>query len=499
MHLTSIKTSTVTAILLASMLLLACGEQTSSDDSEKNSVMTNGTQAAAVTEEKRWTDHLPEDLDLGGETITIHVRGDETSTLEVNVDSEEGEILSDAIYHRNRDIEERLNVTIATYIGAGWESYMPELTKVQASIAAGDNAWQAIASWSNHATPLALENCFWDLQEIDYIDMSQPWWNQAAVEGMTLGGRTYFVTGDISILTTIGSSYVLFQNDRLVSANDIESIPALVRDGKWTLDKMTEIIKKVKGDLNGDGTMDENDLYGFVTDLHNCADTFYTACGIHQIVLKDGIPEYVPCEERISAMIDKIYPFFYGGSDTGSLLLSSKATTDRVTMFKSGQALLIPRELDGARTAFRDMDDSYTILPFPKLDEAQDRYYTSSYNSSSVWSIPSDNPNPSAAAAVLEAMAAESYASVTPTYFETCMQEKYARNEDTLEMLELIRQTSYLDCEYLYATSLGETYYVARNMISEKNRNAASYLAKFTKKYEKAVSKLVEKINDMEP
>ena len=89
-------------------------------------------------------------------------------------------------------------------------------------------------------------------------------------------------------------------------------------------------------------------------------------------------------------------------------------------------------------------------------------------------------------------MAAETYNTVTPVYFETCLQEKYARNEDTLEMLEIIRETSYLDCEYLYSASFKNTYYAVRSMIGSKNNNAASWLAKNVKSYQKAVDAMTE-------
>lgn len=486
------KNSSIAAILLASMLLLACGEKTANDTEQKTETATP-TTTASDTEEVRWKDNLPQDLDLGGAEITIHMRGDSGSTLEVNVEEEDGDVLNDAIYNRNRDVEERLNVKIVPYVGAGWESYMPELTKVRSSIAAGDNAWQLIASWSNHATSLSFENCFYNLQDIEYLDMKQPWWNQSAVNGMTIGNGTYFVTGDIAVITLLGGSFVLLQNDRLAAQYDIENIPALVREGKWTIDKMTEIIKDVKADLNGDSIMDENDLYGFITDAANSADSWYTSADIHQIVLRDGIPEYVSADERIADLINKIYPLYYGGNQIGSFMTAKIDVQEN--KFRNGQALMIERELDSTRSTFRDMEDSYTILPFPKLNEEQSQYYTACYNAAAVWGIPSDNPEPAVAAAVLEAMAAESYRIVTPTYFNTCLQEKYARNEESLEMLEIIRESGYLDAEYLYSTSFGETYYVIRDLISQKNSNAASYLAKNVKRYTKAVEKTVEKLD----
>lgn len=54
-------------------------------------------------------DELPSDLDLGGKTVSIYVRGD---TLNQYYAEQTGDIVDDAIYERNRRIEERLNVKL---------------------------------------------------------------------------------------------------------------------------------------------------------------------------------------------------------------------------------------------------------------------------------------------------------------------------------------------------------------------------------------------------
>lgn len=47
--------------------------------------------------------------------------------------------------------------------------------------------------------------------------------------------------------------------------------------------------------------------------------------------------------------------------------------------------------------------------------------------------------------AALEALNYESYQLVTPAYFETTLQAKYARDEDSQEMMEIIRDSLYFD------------------------------------------------------
>ena len=479
--------SRITAMLFAALLLASCSD-TSGQIAETNNADDTAAATEAVTE-ARWKDAIPEGTDLGGKTVTIHVRGNENTMLEINAESETGDILNDTIFRRNRDLEERLNFTLGIYEGAGWESYSQEINKIRSSIAAGDNAWQIVSGWGINITPLALENCFYDLTGMPYLDTTKPWWNQSTVKELTLGGGMYFATGDVSVLSTLGGAYVMFLNDTLSTAHDIENIPALVRDGKWTMDKLTEISRQICVDLDGSGKMDDKDRYGLALDKYNSTDSFYTSADIHQIKVTDGIPAYAPDQERLVKLMAYLEDYHTDGVTVGTYATSDVSL--QFNMFINSQALMIVRELDSARTDFREMTDNYTILPMPKLDEAQDSYYTAAYNGASLWGIPADNPDTDSALIVMEAMAAESYNSVTPTYFSTCLQEKYARNEETLEMLNIIRNSLYLDSEYLYMGALGNTCYMPRDMVSSKKYDVASHMAKKEKNILKTIEKTI--------
>ena len=241
--------------------------------------------------------------------------------------------------------------------------------------------------------------------------------------------------------------------------------------------------------------MDEKDRYGLVLDWANSSDSFYTSADIHQITVTDGIPAYTPDQERLIKLMDYVSVYHSDGASVGTY--ATKDVTLQYNMFLNSQALMIVRELDFARTDFREMEDNYTIVPMPKLDEAQDAYYVAAYNGASLWGIPGDNNDVDTALIVMEAMAAESYHAVTPAYFSTCLQEKYARNEETLEMLEIIRDSLYLDSEYLYCGSLGNTAYMVRDMVSAKKYDVASHMAKKEKSILKTIEKTIAALEEI--
>ena len=97
--------------------LISCG-----GDSADPSSVTENAATEAVTE-PQWLDSLPSDLDFGGEAILIRTRGDSNTMNEVDIVEEDGDVLNDAIFRRNREIEDRLNVSIAVSGGESWSDY----------------------------------------------------------------------------------------------------------------------------------------------------------------------------------------------------------------------------------------------------------------------------------------------------------------------------------------------------------------------------------------
>ena len=76
--------------------------------------------------------------------------------------------------------------------------------------------------------------------------------------------------------------------NKTIAKNELdEDIYQLVRDGKWTLDRMREIIEKTTHDLNGDGNMTAEDQWGLVT--HNGASFgFLHGCDARGIDIENG-------------------------------------------------------------------------------------------------------------------------------------------------------------------------------------------------------------------
>lgn len=482
------KTTAILLLLALAASAGACGGESTKVDTTAE----DPTTPAETT--SRWLDDLPADLDFGGEEVVIHVRGDEPAMQEAGVDQENGDILNDAIYRRNRDIEDRLNVKITPYIGAGWQNYIEEVSKIRASVFAGDNQWQMIAGWYSQITPLILDGAFIPLDDMEYLNFDAPWWSITKNSKVNLSGKRYFMLGDASMLSVLGGTLCLYQNDRIAEEFQIPDVTQIVLDGKWTIDKLAEITKTVYRDIDGDSTHNDKDLYGLLTNIGNSGQGYFIACDIHQIETVDEKLTFVPALERVSKVLEKLWPFYHEGESVNSF--ANDDNTVNSNMFINGQGLFLTLSVQASYMTLREYPDEFTILPFPKLDEAQERYYAPAHTAATIWSIPIDNPNPDAATAVLEALSAENYRSLSEVYYETCLQTKYARNDNTVEMLRVIHENLYIDDESMYKRVIGDSMNVLVSILQSGNNTPASWYESNMSSIEAAITDLEEALED---
>ena len=104
------------AILLAAMLIptmFACGGDGGKKPADTTAAETTVPEETAPTHDANGflLDDIPEDIDFDGTTVNI-LKWNHYESKDFNVEEENGEILNDALYNRNRTAEERLNVVL---------------------------------------------------------------------------------------------------------------------------------------------------------------------------------------------------------------------------------------------------------------------------------------------------------------------------------------------------------------------------------------------------
>lgn len=489
------------ALLLLTAAVTACADAGSTTTETQN---PSGETASAVTEapvEKEDNgrsgveDNLPDDLDLGGETIRFMVRaGDLDTSSEFIAESTNGEIVNDAVFARNQTVEERLNVKIE-FNPLNVNRHGGFSGDIRKSVMAGSDDFELVANGLYDTVPLTMEGMFLDLLTLDYLDFEQPWWNRAFFEMTEFNGHNYLALGELS-QTMISGTFSMFFNKTMFREfyPDDPSLYETVKAGEWTLEKMISYCTPLYRDLNGNGQADEFDRYGhFFTDTKTLAADSFTGGANISLILKnaDGTYSFGGINDRAAKFYELMNTLLFENNNT---CRTPDNNEDVFNTMLNGQTMFATWMLTGVNY-LRDMEDDYGIIPMPKLDEAQESYTSYCHDGSSTFGIPSTENNPNTVAAFLEAMAAETYRVVTPAYFETALKGKYSRDSETSQMLDIIVEGVYLDVGYIFGNSAGHPIDRMRTVFSSSTQceKAISTMTKGEKTYLKKMEDILEK------
>ena len=445
----------ISIALLLCLLLAACGEEAP--------VASGGTTPAPETTVDLYPDDLPDDLDLGGETVTFLYRQEILD--EFYVDSQNGDIVNDALYDSLRSVEERLNVNIEAIAREGHlTSVRAEyMNHISSSIMAGDDLYDWVDLMIGNSAVKMREGIFRDLTQVKYLDFTKPWYLKELTETVSVDGKLFFASGDVSI-GYLKNSFCFYFNKRLAEDYKLDSLYALVDEGRWTLDAVAEIAAKAQQDVNGDGVWNLEDSVGFT--IHDYTHK-YGFMGSTQITFfeqnDNGDWEYVLGSDRDVRICDTLYSlinetegvYFYNGSNANvDQIEGYNKVTDR---FVGGGILMMTAQMDDAVSQLRMMKEPYGVLPYPKLDESQKEYQSSSRSTHNAFSMPVTCTNPDAAAAVYEALGASNYEKLLPAYFEVAMKAKYSNDDESARMFDIIHDSFKLDFGYMFNNALAGT------------------------------------------
>ncbi|MGN1345426.1 MAG: hypothetical protein ACI4V1_01465 [Eubacteriales bacterium] len=485
-------------LLMTAPAFVSCASTEESENAGANPAVPSGTAEETVEPETEITrentpDTLPE-LDFLGETVSIHSRGDDQSFCEIGIEEMTGEAVNDAIFERNKMVEERLNVQLNPIRAEGWEAYNNAIASLRASIMAADGAYDIIAGWSARIPSLSLEGLLLDLKKLQYLDFDQPWWNQSAVKELQIADKLHFVTGNIA-KTMTSAMFVFAFNQRIVSDMGVENLYSTVREHRWTIDYVYDLSSSMYVDMDGNGSATPEDMYGLITSCVNDADSFLQGFRVSMISRDENdLPVLDVDVERMSTIVDKVYNLFW--NNPGCRAHTSGLT--ETSIFVEGRSLFVTVPLQTVAEALPEMEDDYGVLPYPLLDETQQEYGTRVQDALSLWCVPIDAKAPDMSAAVLEALGAQSYRTVTPAYFDVALKNRYSRDAETAEMMDLIQDSALINFEQLYNESIGNPWFVLRTLMPQKSNGYASYWASNSKVIKKKLELAIKQIQALD-
>ncbi|MDD4773737.1 MAG: hypothetical protein PHZ09_09055 [Eubacteriales bacterium] len=397
-----------------------------------------------------------------------------TSYCEAFAAEQNGDPLNDAIYLRNRTVEETLEVELTVYSLSSFANAANDFKKTV--LAADDVIDYALINVSNLPSLLGTD-MLTDLYSLD-VDFSRSYWDQNSVGELELFGTLYAVTGDISLYSAY-APITYFFNKNLTEEYALGDPYDKVRSGSWTLDAAFEMSRKVAKDLNGNGKTDIDDSFGML--FESASLVYMVRSGGVRLTQKDseGIPQITVNTERTSRLVELCVPFL---NDKATNILAGNYTgydntfTDlMLPMFIDNRALFYNNQMLVALN-LRNMNADFGVLPPPKYDAAQENYYCPV---SDWWAtfvvVPVTNGSPEMTSHVIDAAAYYSQQLVRPAYIDTTVLNKTLRDEDSVEMVELIFANRIYDLGSFY--NWGNINGMFANLASGNNTGFASAYA----------------------
>ena len=407
-----------------------------------------------------------------------------TYTEEMN-----GEGVNDAVFNANTYVRDKYNIDIV-WSDTG-DSHFNAYQHVINSVHAGDDAYDCAILHDHASVTAMLEGVLLNLNELPAVDTSKPWWPAFTVNALTVNGKLYFNCSSLKY-DALASTRAVFMNQDIAAELNLAIPYDMVREGTWTMDVMREMSEKAYIDVNGDGTKDAGDRYGWAISGH----TYDYMEGFGTDIYKhadDGKSLYLDFynDHNLKIITQSCSWFFGGGNDVwfdGSG--SNKENVGALKMFAEGQSLFSYNSVIRHVRSCADADMTYSILPQPKLDETQTVYYGGTNDHPLV--VPVTCSDHDRTGLILESMAYAGKTNVEPAYIEVAMKTRYAADPDTAEMLEMIFNNRLVSAGYFYSNL--DTLSMAHDVFWMKG-GAEPEIASWYKSQEKMENKRVEKIN----
>ncbi len=444
------------AVILLTLLLAAALVACNDDVGEVSLDNTSSDGYVANVPEK----------DFGGEKIIFLASGvNETANSEIiyneYVAGQSGqlpEVVNDALRERANMLYEQYGLVLEEkYIYDSKRHHGDTLVYIRDDLATGAKSYHVAAPCLYDCAVLAAEGILVDLLsgEIPYLDMSQPWWDQSFNAEMTLNGALYFTIGDIGITNKDATSCIAFNKDLIVEYG-LENPYDLVDNNEWTIDKVIEMSKTVKNDLNQDGKIDYQDQFGYGGQYDDMWFLFYASGERTASIGADGWPEITVYNDRSVDVIENILEllqnrdYYVSANDYfGVVQWPSELVTQA---FVEGRSIF---NLSGPSSteAYREMEDDFGLVPFPKYDKEQESYYTLVNPwTSNAFCVPIglSKAEYEKVGIALEVMGAHSKNNLAVAYYDIALKYQKTRDDDTVRMLDIVFASRGCDIGMIY-------------------------------------------------
>lgn len=445
----------LTAILLCALILMplivgCSGNGTTDNDAATNAAVgTNAPSDGGDGSDTEPTEELvlPENMNYDGATFHVLTAGN-VAYNDFNYDEESAGVnaVSEAQYRRILLMEESYGVKITTERKQNNNSYGngPGYQAMAIAVSSETDTYQLGIIGGYDVAALARNDYLYDLNSLPYVETSKSWWDQNANKDLTIGGLLLFTNGSLTAAYSESTFAFYFNKDLAKEYLTEEQNPyQLVKDGKWTVDKLAELSRTVSEDMDGNDIIDYNDRFGIYTWDDSMIGMVEAAGSKICTIVKDGSVflslDNDKTVEMINAYADIAYDNKYALPYQKEMRAGNMTAATVYASWGEGKALFWASSTNNL-ASIRALDGDFGILPYPKLTEDQSRYYSTiaPYNSQFICVPLYLAGQRDFVGSVTEALAYHGKEIVTPAVYEKTLKGAYARDEESYDMLDII-------------------------------------------------------------
>lgn len=367
----------------------------------------------------------------------------------------QSDTINEAVHDRNVYVEETYGVSIE----AKWAERDEIPVEIEKGISAGLPVCDAAETGLSFFSALADKGYLADLNSMSqYLDMSQPWWDQNSRSALSLGGALYVATGDIMITDKMATWAISFNRD-MITDNNLESPYDLVDSYTWTYDKMYEMASAVsdaefheKGDYF-------NTTWGICSQLSNSYSLWF-GCGNTIFVKNENdLPTAnTLTESAYDAMMDIATMQF--DKNVTVLAQDIQGVSDQyfegtIKIFQTGHSLFFVGSVTMIEW-LREYDMDFGILPLPMANDSQRSYYSAVSNTMScALAVPKyvdyTQEDFDFVGIILQALGCESTATLLEAYYDKTLTYRGLRRPEDQRMLDLTFDGRVYDLSLLFS------------------------------------------------
>ena len=482
--------SLLLAVMFVIGITVSCSKPGGKPDNSNNT-----GDSLTETDDGLYHANVPK-VNYDGADFIIMCRSRDSSWNERAVfgEKDDATVLGATTWYRNEKVSDMLGITLkfeeinTTVTKGTFYNLVLENSRSQDYIC--DICVQGVYDAMNLITTGIIEN----LDNIDAIDLSQPWWSQKLNASIRIANKQFFAINDM-LLNDKLDTYALFFNKELFANNGLAEPYALVESGDWTIDELKKLITDFGYDLNRNGKKDIDDQFGMA---YQRVDNFFTGFGIFGASLdSDGMPYMNGFSERVQDGYDKMYALRnnytwneWGYWDDGH---ADDGLTTYLRLYPN--CLFVCGPLSHYLDIIPRVENTIGVVPNPKLTSSQEEYYgRAGVSGCTAITILNSTPDKERAGIVAEVLGAEAKNITSPAFYKTLLTDRYAQDEESKKMISLIIDSEMIDLDSVFMWG-----YMGRKMeenIRDRNPAVSSLYASMLPKANEALQKTLDAILD---